>query len=115
MIIKRTMLTASYKSLQVLSAFKFMKYFYHKQIRKSEIIFLFFLAEHVVDNLPNSFHSYVGKNVHTHLLICVDDSMPFESDFMMQSNFYLLLLNLNMHYKQLVTIVIEIMVFHNNS
>ena len=39
-----------------------LKYFYHKQIRKSEIIFLFFLAKDVVDNLLNSIHSYVGKN-----------------------------------------------------
>ena len=91
------------------------KYFYHKQIRKSEIIFLFFLAKDVVDNLLNSIHSYVGKNY----AYTVIDLCRWFNAVRIGSNdaikFLLVTSRLNMKYELLVTTVIVIRSFHENT
>ena len=92
-----------------------IKYFYHKQIRKSEIIFLFFLAKDVVDNLLNSIHSYVGKNY----AYTVIDLCRWFNAVRIGSNdaikFLLVTSRLNMKYELLVTTVIVIRSFHENT
>ena len=92
-----------------------IKYFYHKQIRKSEIVFLFFLAKDVVDNLLNSIHSYVGKNY----AYTVIDLCRWFNAVRIGSNdaikFLLVTSRLNMKYELLVTTVIVIRSFHENT
>ena len=91
------------------------KYFYHKQIRKSEIIFLFFLAKDVVDDLLNSIHSYVGKNY----AYTVIDLCRWFNAVRIGSNdaikFLIVTSRLSMKYELLVITVIVIRSFHENT